>query len=249
MEQEIWKPVVNYEGLYEVSNLGRVKSVPRKGTKGGMLRLLPDDKGYLRVNPCKNGKQEPCLVHILVMRAFVGECPEGYEVDHYDWNPSNNRLENLSYQLKGVNRARRSPEWKKNQAEAMQKLAQDPEWQKKRTETNRRLAQNPEWLQNVAEAAKKRAADPEWLRKNAEQREKMYKDTEWRRKTAEATRKACCKPVNQYTLDGEYVKTWESAADASRELVVNRQKISACCNGKRKKTGGYIWRYAEKEAG
>ena len=123
---EEWRPVVGYEDFYEVSDFGRVKSVPRKGTKGGMLKPKPDKWGYLRVGLWKNGKEEKFLVHILVMQAFIGKCPEGYEVDHYDWNPENNMLENLSYQPNGVNRARRSPEWKKNQAEAVRKALSKP---------------------------------------------------------------------------------------------------------------------------
>lgn len=53
------------------------------------------------------------------------------------------------------------------------------------------------------------------------------------------------KPVNQYTLDGEYVKSWSSIAVAARELGLNNGHISLCCNGKRKKTGGFIWRFAD----
>lgn len=217
MEQEIWKPVVNYEGLYEVSNLGRVKSINYRNTgKEGIMKPTPAKiGGYLQVGLRKSGKHETCLVHILIMRAFFGECPEGCEVDHYDWNPSNNRLSNLSYQPKGANRARKSPEWYKNIAEA-----------------NKKLTQNQEWL-----------------RKNAEAREKMYQDPGWRKNHAEAIRKRCCKPVDQYALDGEYVKTWTSAADAARELGLHQSKISSCCNGKRKTTGDYIWRYTKKEAG
>ena len=178
MEKETWKPVVGYEGLYEVSDWGRVKSLNFNNTgKEGMLKPNPNGKGYLCVGLCNNGNQETCKVHILVMRAFVGECPEGYEVDHYDWNPENNMLENLSYQPKGINRARRSPEWKKNQAEAV--------------------------------------------------------------------RKTLSKPVNQYTLDGEYVKTWESATDAARELGLSQGHISSCCNGKRENAGGFIWKLKE----
>ena len=175
-KQEIWKPVIGYEGLYEVSDMGRVRSLPRFGTKGGILKPAPNGTGYLCVGLCKNGEQETCKVHILVMQAFIGECPDGCEVDHYDWNPRNNRLDNLSYQLKGVNRARRSPEW----------------------------------LQNVSEA----------------------------------TRKANSKPVNQYTLDGEYVKTWTSTMEAARELGFSRGNISECCSGKRKKASGFIWKFA-----
>lgn len=212
MKQEEWKPVVGYECLYEISNWGRVKSLNYRNTgKEWLMKPSPDKWGYLRVGLCKNGKKETLRVHQLVMEAFVGKCPAGHEVDHYDWNPSNNKLENLSYQPKEVNRTRHSPGWHKNTSEANKKKAQDPEWQRKNAEKNKKLAQ----------------------------------DTEWLEKTSEAVRKACCKPVDQYTIDGEYVKTWESASDAARELGVYKQSISLCCKGRYKSAGGYVWKLKE----
>lgn len=175
MEKETWKPVVGYEGLYEVSDWGRVKSVGRG--KERILKLTPNTLGYLQVSLHKNGEQKTCKVHQLVMRAFVGECPDGYEVDHYDWDRKNNRLNNLRYIPAKENAGRKSPEWQ--------------------------------------------------------------------RKTAKAVIKANSKPVNQYALDGEFVTTWASAADAERELGINHSHISECCNGKLKKTGGFVWRYAQ----
>lgn len=221
-EQEEWKPVVGYENNYEVSNWGRVKSQSRRGAKGGILKPRPNGD-YLQVCLYKNGKKETRLVHIIVMRAFMGECPKNHEVDHYDWNPKNNRLDNLSYQPKELNRGRHSPEW----LVKMQKLSQDPEWKMKQAEGCRKCSQDPEWLKNTAEAAKKRAQDPEWLKKNAEGAKKR------------------AKPVDQYTLDGTFVKRWPSVADAARELGLSKGNISKCCKGKYKSTGGFIWKFAE----
>lgn len=223
---EEWRPVVGYEDFYEVSNLGRVKSVGY-----GIDRILkpsPNGKGYLQVKLYKNGEKSMHLVHILIMRAFVGKCPDGYEVDHYDWNPRNNKLDNLSYQPKEANRARKSPQWLQNVSEANKKKAQDTEWRK-----------------NQAEAMKKLAQDPEWLRKNVEKNKKLSQDPEWQKKHAEGTRKACCKLVDQYTLDGTFVKTWESATDAAMELGLSKGNISKCCNGRGKSAGGFIWRMTQ----
>lgn len=219
---------MGYEDFYEVSNLGRVKSLPRKGVKGGILKPKPDKWGYLRVGLWKNGKEEKFLVHILVMQAFIGKCPDGHEVDHYDWNPSNNRLDNLSYQPKEANRARHSPEWHRKNVEKNKKLAQDQNWQKNHAEATKKRSQDQEWQKNVREGAKKRAADPEW-----------------RKNHAEGCRKAFCKPVDQFTLDGQFVNRWPSATDAARELGLNRGNISTCCNRNREKAGGFKWRYAD----
>lgn len=224
--QEIWKPVADYEGLYMVSNLGRVKSVPRPGTKGGILKPAPDDRGYLKVKLYKNGGKSTHQVHRLVMRAFVGECPDGYEVDHVDWNPKNNRLSNLRYLPAEENNSRKSPEWYKNTAEANKKRSQDPEWLRKNAEHREKMYQDPEWQRKNAEANRRKAQDPEWRKKNAEVARKKYK------------------PVNQYTLDGDYVKTWSSATEAAKELGLKQPNISSCCKGKYKQAYGFIWRYA-----
>ena len=96
MNNEIWKDIPTYEGLYQVSNLGRVKSL-RFG-KEKILAPSPTDKtGHLMVVLHKNGKRKCAKVHQLVMFAFVGERPEGKVVMHLDSNPQNNALSNLQW--------------------------------------------------------------------------------------------------------------------------------------------------------
>ena len=97
---EIWLPVVGYEGLYEVSNFGRIKSLPRNTTRGGIMKLSTDKRGVKVVNLTKDGKQRVRLVHQLVLEAFVGPRPEGIageDTRHLDGNPSNNHLSNLKW--------------------------------------------------------------------------------------------------------------------------------------------------------
>jgi len=96
---ERWLPVPGYEGLYEVSNRGRVKSIPRRGGRnrmygGGLLRPTAEAKsGYLIVGLWSSNENETLRVHALVVAAFVGPRPEGQEVRHLDGNPANNRWE------------------------------------------------------------------------------------------------------------------------------------------------------------
>ncbi len=104
---EEWKPVVGYEGLYEVSNYGRVKSLNRIITqKNGIQREVPekiltqsDAGGYLQVCLSKEGKSRSYGVHVLVGRAFVeGYDPnKAYEINHKDENKKNNRWDNLEW--------------------------------------------------------------------------------------------------------------------------------------------------------
>lgn len=94
---EIWKPVVGYYGLYEVSSFGRVRSLNYNKTgTGKIMKPNKSKKNYLRVELWKNRKQQRFFVHRLVWEAFNGPIPEGMQCNHLDENPQNNRLENLS---------------------------------------------------------------------------------------------------------------------------------------------------------
>lgn len=96
MKKEIWKPVVGYEGLYEVSNWGRVKSI--KFGKEIILKQSKNKKtGRLHVVLCKNGILKTYSVHRLVAEAFIDN-PNNYkEVNHKDENPQNNVVSNLEW--------------------------------------------------------------------------------------------------------------------------------------------------------
>lgn len=95
---ENWKPVVGYEGLYEVSDLGRVKSLNwRNRGFERCLYLKPHNKGYLQVELAKDGAKKMYTVHRLVATAFV-ENPNGYPlINHKDENKLNNKAENLEW--------------------------------------------------------------------------------------------------------------------------------------------------------
>lgn len=94
-EIEEWRPIVGYEGLYEVSNLGRVRSF--KWGREEIRKLHITKKGYLEVGLCKEGKQKMFKVHRLVAQAFIPN-PEGLPViNHRDENPKNNKVDNLEW--------------------------------------------------------------------------------------------------------------------------------------------------------
>lgn len=91
--KETFKAVPGYEGLYEVSDLGKVKSLKT----GKILKLGKYHSGYLCVTLCKDGKHKKFLVHRLVYAAFNGEIPPGLEVNHInDKDKTDNRLCNLN---------------------------------------------------------------------------------------------------------------------------------------------------------
>lgn len=92
---EEWKDVVGYEGLYEVSDTGKVRSTRRQGAAGGLKKFVENQDGYLRVKLCKGGMDRRFMVHRLVYEAFVGEVGEGLEINHIDENKKNNNRDNL----------------------------------------------------------------------------------------------------------------------------------------------------------
>lgn len=98
MEEEIWKDVKGYEGLYQASNLGRVKSLSNKfSRKEKILKLHPRSNGRLSCTTCKNGVRSTKYVHKLVAIAFLNHIPSGlnFVVDHIDGDYLNNNVLNL----------------------------------------------------------------------------------------------------------------------------------------------------------
>ena len=103
--EEIWKDIEGFEGLYQVSNLGRIRSLDREVAgcygsvhimKGKVLKGAIINGGYLQVILNKEGKYKHFLVHRLVWMAFNGTIPKDYEVNHLDECKTNNRLDNLN---------------------------------------------------------------------------------------------------------------------------------------------------------
>ena len=94
---ELWRDVQGYEGLYEVSNLGDVRSLPRATTRGKLLSPVNSGKGYLQVTLYRNGKSKRLLVHRLVAQAFVPNPLNLSSVNHKDEHKNNNRSDNLEW--------------------------------------------------------------------------------------------------------------------------------------------------------
>ena len=106
---EIWKDIPGYDGLYQVSNLGRVKSLPKKRWNGYVFtsrkeRILKpgnDNDGYERVVLCKNKRRKTYKMHRLVITTFVGV--SRLEVNHINGNKADNNIENLEYCTRSEN--------------------------------------------------------------------------------------------------------------------------------------------------
>ena len=110
---EVWKDIIGYEGKYQVSNLGRIKSLARN-IKGGhwntnrwfsekILSLCKRGPGYLGVCLCENDKKKTYLVHRIVLQAFVDNTGNKPESNHIDGNKHNNRVDNLEWSTRSDN--------------------------------------------------------------------------------------------------------------------------------------------------
>ena len=105
MEKEIWRDVVGFEGLYQISNLGRIKSLPRltnfgnrkKHIKEMFLSVAKGKRGYLVVVLTKQGRHYTRPIHRMIAEAFIPN-PENYPyIDHIDTNKHNNAIFNLRW--------------------------------------------------------------------------------------------------------------------------------------------------------
>lgn len=105
MENEIWKDIKGYEGLYQVSNLGRIKSLERKSKTKGNVEYIKKEKvlkerfshGYVSVILYKNGTKKNFRVHRLVAKAFLVNPKNLPQINHINFNRSDNRIENLEW--------------------------------------------------------------------------------------------------------------------------------------------------------
>lgn len=93
--QERWLPIPGHEGCYEVSDLGRVRSLRGYKRKGKIRKLVLRDDGYLQVTLYKDCVGKVWLVHRAVLFSFVGNPPDGMEGAHLDGDKQNNSLANL----------------------------------------------------------------------------------------------------------------------------------------------------------
>lgn len=108
---EIWVPVYGYEGIYEVSSLGRVRSLKRivrfgKSTRvveGGVIRPILGSRGYFVVNFTANGSRKQHFLHKLVLESFVGPRPDGMDACHNNGNPLDCAIANLRWDTRSGN--------------------------------------------------------------------------------------------------------------------------------------------------
>lgn len=190
MVEEIWKDIEGYECKYQVSNLGRIKSLNYNREK--QIKILKphiDCGGYLRVGLRKEGKEKIYKMHRLVAQAFLPN-PNNYpQINHKDEDKTNNCVSNLEWC---------TPKYNSNYGTRNERLK------------GKLIVNNYKSMLG-----------------------KFGKDN------------PNSKPINQYDLEGNFIREWDSTMDVKRELGYCQSSINSCVNGKLKTSYGYIWKYKE----
>lgn len=126
MKRESWQDIPGYEGLYQASSLGRIRSldritISRNGRqihlRGRVLKQSPDSCEYLRVNLYKDFKRENACVHVIVCRTFSGPRPAAKHARHLDGVKANCRSGNLVWGTKSQNQMDRAAHGTSNRGE------------------------------------------------------------------------------------------------------------------------------------
>ena len=194
--EEIWKDVVGYEGLYQVSNQGRLLRCERVASNNHLLPPKIKDlqkkrkTGYMGSSIVdKSGKSHNVLIHRLVAVAFIPNHNKLPQVDHIDGNKENNCVDNLLWCT-----AKENVNYPISIATRSKSL---------------KIAQN----------------NPQTISKKIKSSHK--------------------KKVNQFSLSGEFIKTYESLRDIQRTLGFNITNVTACAHGRKRSAYGYIWKFVE----
>lgn len=196
MNEEVWKDIKGYEGLYQISNYGRVKSLERLikkfcgnyTIKEKILKQSKNADGYLQVSLFqKKNVSKTYRVHRLVAEAFISNHENKSIVDHINGERTDNRVENLR-------------------------------WVSQKENIN-----NPITLGRMS---------------------KSKIGTKLSEEVKEIIKLTHSKPILQYDMYGNFIREWESASQAGRELGIDSTSIREVCNGNYRHAGFYVWKDA-----
>lgn len=251
--EEIWKDIIGYEGLYQVSNFGKVKSLSRNvnnGTlKGRIIKekiLIPQDngKGYLYVRLHKQNREVHYYIHRLVAQSFV-ENPHNYsQVNHINEKKYDNVMSNLewcdcSYNIKyGTGNTRRLRSRNDNNNNNSEK------------EIHQYLL-NGDYVRSyrsIAKAAKINNILENGIRACCKGYSKSAYGFIWsyiKMDNISPYQNTIKRKIEQLTLEGKHVAYFSSIREAGIMTSSNISKICDCCKGRRKYTNGYKWKYYE----
>lgn len=221
-QEEIWKDILNWEGIYQVSNLGNIRSLDRnipnyslngRLLKGRLRKPLIIKGKYISINLAdkKTARFTRNSVHRFVAEAFIENPYNKPCVNHKDGNKHNNKAENLEWCT-----------YEENNKHARETGLLKPV--KMSEELKKRLSIINKGGKNLKE----------WQKNN---KEKIIKN-------ALAASLSQVKKVNQMDKNMVFIKQWSSIMEASRATNASASCIVKCAKGKLNTSGGYKWQYA-----
>lgn len=254
--EEVWKPVTEegFEGFYEVSNFGRVRSVDRiveskRGPlkyRGRLISTPLNDDGYPAFNFCYAGKNKAARVHQVVARAFIPNPDKLPEVNHKDEDKTNNHVTNLEWCTR---------EYNMNYGTGLERMQKHPN-QKKRFEESKRAIvgikiddKSKIHFESISEADRNGFNRRNlWNALNGYDASHKgyvwcYEDEYTLSKVEGLLKRTRAKRVAHIDNEGNIIRVFENTKEASEFIGVDYSQISRVCNEKSKHTKGYKLKY------
>ena len=268
-KNEIWKDIKGFEGRYQVSNLGRVRSLDhvtimrRKGYKdcsvlyrGNMLKPSLH-LGYYRISMTKNGHKRPYLVHRLVAEAFIPNPNNLPMINHKDEVRSNNVVDNLEWcdALYNNNYGTRNERLFESVCRPRMRavLQYDKEGNliqrfESISEASRLTGIDVQRIHSACHNRERRHGTNGYIFKFSDEGDYTFKHQKYNNlKHWQKHNIAKRKKVYQYDINGNFIKEYASINEASIKTGITFMCISKNCSGIIRKTHGYIFRYSDSD--
>ena len=246
--EEIWKDIEDFEGQYQVSNLGRIKSLKREANCGKgkiiikerILKNMIGKHGYYYVHLGKNGCKNAKTVHRLVAKAFINNNDNFPVVNHIDGNKRNNNVQNLEWctyskNIKHayINNLKKPPEKEVLQYDTNGKFIK--KWKSGKVAAQK-LNINYCHISSCCTGKSKIAGGFIWKHANEDKIDEYINPIDYMKKSL--------KRIKQYDINGNFIAQYNSISEASRSTKVSITGICNCLAGRSKTSGNYIWKYA-----
>lgn len=257
---EVWKPVKGFEGLYEVSNLGRIMALPKIVTRRGksynikskIMKPQQSGNGYLKICLHDNGRTSFLFVHRIVAQAFIPNPENKPCIDHINTIRDDNRVENLRWCTFKENR--NNPITCKKTSDSLKGIDRvnvNKRMQlRDKQNASKRVYQydlNGNYIKSfgsVMEAARELGVKTKCISTECSSSHYAYGYLWYYEKYDKVNKhKPKKKKVAQYAKDGKLVAVWDSISNASKEY--NNANIVMVCKGIRKTAAGFIWKYID----
>lgn len=250
MKEEIWKDIDGYKGYYQVSNLGRVRSLDRyieyiyndmvvtRKQRGRIRQPAINHQGYLQLSLLKNGVSTTFKVHRLVAKAFLPNPDNLTEINHINENKQDNHINNLEWCSRQYNCIYGTAP--KRRALACSKAIEQIDM-----DTNEVVAV----FASASEASRKLGFTRVGIQRCCVKRQISCQGYYWRflgDTTSPKKHMQGGKAIDM--LDKNTLKTlasFNSMSEAMRCTGVDVATISRCCHGTQKTAGGYVWKFSK----